>query len=92
MSDYFNMAKQKYYYDKKTLSYKKINRGFLNRIKQLFFFLIGSAFVGFVMIIIFFQFFDSPKEKILKRYTRFMETLDKNDKEDWSQNRPLGDS
>jgi murein DD-endopeptidase MepM/ murein hydrolase activator NlpD len=33
----------------------------------LFYFLIGSAFTGLVMVIIFFQFFDSPKEKILNR-------------------------
>jgi hypothetical protein len=27
----------------------------------------GSGFLGLVMVIIFFQFFDSPKEKILNR-------------------------
>jgi murein DD-endopeptidase MepM/ murein hydrolase activator NlpD len=31
------------------------------------YFLMGSGFLGLVMVIIFFQFFDSPKEKILNR-------------------------
>jgi murein DD-endopeptidase MepM/ murein hydrolase activator NlpD len=33
----------------------------------MFYFLTGSAFLGLVMIFVFFQFFDSPKEKILNR-------------------------
>ena len=67
MHNYFNMAKVKYYYDTKTLSYKRIELSKSNKIKNLFYFLIGSAFIGLVMVIIFFQFFDSPKEKILNR-------------------------
>jgi murein DD-endopeptidase MepM/ murein hydrolase activator NlpD len=39
----------------------------MNKVRNLFYFLIGSAFTGLVMVIIFFQFFDSPKEKILNR-------------------------
>jgi len=61
------MAKVKYYYDTKTLSYKRIELSGLNKLKRLFFFLIGSAFTGLIMVIIFFQFFDSPKEKRLNR-------------------------
>ena len=61
------MAKVKYYYDTKSLSYKRIELSKINKIKSLFYFLVGSAFTGFVMAIIFFQFFDSPKEKILNR-------------------------
>ena len=61
------MAKVKYYYDTKTLSYKRIELSRANKIKNLFYFLIGSAFTGLVMVIIFFQFFDSPKEKVLNR-------------------------
>ena len=33
----------------------------------MFYFLIGSAFTGLIMVIVFFQFFDSPKEKKLNR-------------------------
>jgi murein DD-endopeptidase MepM/ murein hydrolase activator NlpD len=61
------MAKVKYYYDTKTLSYKRIELSGLNKVKHLFYFLIGSGFTGFIMIILFFQFFDSPKEKRLNR-------------------------
>jgi len=61
------MAKVKYYYDTKTLSYKRIELSGLNKLKRLFYFLIGSAFAGLIMVIIFFQFFDSPKEKRLNR-------------------------
>jgi len=61
------MAKVKYYYDTKTLSYKRIELSGLNKLKHLFYFLIGSALTGLIMVIIFFQFFDSPKEKRLNR-------------------------
>jgi len=61
------MAKVKYYYDTKTLSYKRIELSGLNKLKRLFYFLIVSAFTGLLMVIIFFQFFDSPKEKRLNR-------------------------
>jgi murein DD-endopeptidase MepM/ murein hydrolase activator NlpD len=67
LRNYFNMAKVKYYYDTKTLSYKQIKLSRVNKIRNLFYFLIGSAFTGLVMVIIFFQFFDSPKEKVLNR-------------------------
>ena len=61
------MAKVKYYYDTRTLSYKRIELSGLKKLKRLFYFLIGSAFTGLIMIIVFFQFFDSPKEKRLNR-------------------------
>ena len=61
------MAKVKYYYDTKTLSYKRIELSGLNKLNRLFYFLIGSAFTGLIMVIVFFQFFDSPKEKRLNR-------------------------
>lgn len=74
MHNYFNMAKVKYYYDTKTLSYKRIKLSKLNKIRNLFYFLIGSAFTGLIMVIIFFQFFDSPKEKILNREIKQLST------------------
>ena len=61
------MAKVKYYYDTKTLSYKRIELSGLNKLKRMFYFLMGSAFLGLVMVLVFFQFFDSPKEKTLNR-------------------------
>ncbi len=61
------MAKIKYYYDTKTLSYKRIELSPLMKLKRFFYFLMGSGFTGLVMVLIFFQFFDSPKEKRLNR-------------------------
>ena len=49
------MAKVKYYYDTKTLSYKRIELSRVNKIKNLFYFLIGSAFIGVVMVIMFLE-------------------------------------
>ena len=68
------MAKVKYYYDTKTLSYKRIELSGVNKLKRLFYFLIGSAFTGLIMIIVFFQFFDSPKEKRLNSEIEFLNT------------------
>ena len=68
------MAKVKYYYDTKTLSYKRIELSKVKKIRNLIYFLFGSAFTGLIMIIIFFQFFDSPKEKILNREIKQLST------------------
>ena len=68
------MAKVKYYYDTKTLSYKQIKLSKLNKIKNFFYFIIGSAFTGLLMVMVFFQFFDSPKEKMLNREIKQLST------------------
>ena len=68
------MAKVKYYYDTKTLSYKQIKLSKLNKIKNFFYFIIGSAFTGLLMVVVFFQFFDSPKEKMLNREIKQLST------------------
>ncbi len=60
------MAKIKYYYDTKTLSYKRIELNTFDKFKRSLSYLAASTFTGLIMIIIFFQFFDSPKEKRLK--------------------------
>ena len=60
------MAKIKYYYDTKTLSYKRIELNVFDKFKRSLSYVVASAFTGLIMIIIFFQFFDSPKEKRLK--------------------------
>ena len=60
------MAKIKYYYDTKTLSYKRIELNTFDKFKRSLGFLSASTVVGLIMVIVFFQFFDSPKEKRLK--------------------------
>ena len=61
------MAKVKYYYDTKTLNYQRIEKTTLDRIKNILVYLGASLFSGLVMIVVFFQFFDSPNQKILIR-------------------------
>ena len=61
------MAKIKYYYDTKTLSYKRIKLSPFKKFQRILFFIITSLFSGLLMIFIFFTFFDSPKEKMLNR-------------------------
>ena len=61
------MSKIKYYYDKKTLSYKSIASTGLDKFKNFIVYFTFSAILAFFILIIFFQYFDSPKEKRLKR-------------------------
>ena len=60
------MAKIKYYYDTKTLSYKPIKLNSNEKIRGYFIFFLSSILLSFFILMIFYQFFDSPKEKRLK--------------------------
>ena len=79
------MAKIKYYYDTKTLSYKPIKLNSGEKIKGYFIFFLSSVFLSFFILLIFYQFFDSPKEKKLKleiqNLTSQYEVIDKNMKQ-----------
>jgi murein DD-endopeptidase MepM/ murein hydrolase activator NlpD len=61
------MAKIKYYYDTKTLSYKRIQLTTFKKVKRISLFLLSSVSIGLIMLLVFYQFFDSPKEKRLNR-------------------------
>ena len=61
------MAKVKYYYDTKTLNYQRIEKTAWDKLKNILIYLGASTFCGIILVLIFFQFFDSPKEKRLKR-------------------------
>lgn len=61
------MKKAKYYYDKKSLSYKRIEKTWKHRLKNISVFMFASTFFGLIMVFAAFNFFDSPKEKMLKR-------------------------
>lgn len=61
------MAKVKYYYDPKTLSYRKIEKGPWQRMRNTALFLASAALMGFMMFLISDSFIDSPKEKRLRR-------------------------
>lgn len=60
------MSKIKYYYDTKTLSYKPIESTGIDKFKKFIVYLTSSAILAFFILLIFFQYFDSPKEKRLK--------------------------
>ena len=79
------MAKIKYYYDTKTLSYKPIKLNSGEKIKGYFIFFLSSVLLSFFILLIFYQFFDSPKEKKLKleiqNLTIQYEVIDKNMKQ-----------
>ena len=61
------MTKVKYYYDTKTLSYKRIELSPLKRLKRTLYFFLTSSLIAFIIVLLFFHFFDSPKEKRLNQ-------------------------
>jgi len=67
------MSKVKYYYDSETLSYRKIERRKFNILKYTLLFLIASALFSTLFVFVIGQFFESPKEKVLKRELTNME-------------------
>jgi len=62
-----HMTKVKYYYDTKTLSYKKIERSKVQMLKRVLLFITSSSAIALGLVLLFFTLFDSPKEKELKR-------------------------
>ncbi len=75
------MAKVKYYYDSDTLSYRKIELRKRDRFRKMIVFLMASAMLGALMVLIMYQFIESPRQKVLKRELENMklhyELLDK---------------
>ncbi len=61
------MANSKFKYNPKTVSYERIDNSFIQKIKRLTPHIIGSLFFGISLVIVFYYFVDSPKEKELKR-------------------------
>ncbi len=61
------MAKVKYYYDPKTLSYRKIEKGARYKIRNTAIFLASSALMGALFYLVADNFINSPKEKRLHR-------------------------
>lgn len=61
------MARIKYRFNTKTLSYEKIEADWKQRSLKISTFLTASAFTGLIFFFIGAKYFDSPKEKILKQ-------------------------
>ena len=66
------MTKVKYYYDKKSLSYKEINLTFKQKIRNLFVYILSAIIITSLSFFVFYSFFDSPKEKKLKSEINFL--------------------
>ena len=75
------MAKVKYYYDSETLSYRKIQLRKRDKLSKTALFLLASTLIGGLMVLIMYQFVESPKQKVLNRELQNMklhyELLDK---------------
>lgn len=61
------MAKTKYIFNTKTLAYEEIKRNSAQKSFRTFLFLITTLAFSFILILLSFMFFESPKERILKR-------------------------
>ncbi|MEW4924376.1 M23 family metallopeptidase [Algibacter sp. 2305UL17-15] len=61
------MSKVKFYYDPESLSYRKIERKKRNTFKFISVFLLATALFAFLFVFIAGHYFESPKEKALKR-------------------------
>ena len=68
------MAKVKYYYDTKTLSYKRIELSTFEKIRKVFTFFFLSSALGIIFLLLFLKFFDSPKEKSLNTEINQLQT------------------
>ena len=67
------MSKVKYYYDPDTLSYRKIERKKRTTAKLVSVFVLASALFGIMFAVLASQYFESPKEKALKRELQNLE-------------------
>lgn len=61
------MSKLEYQYNPDTLSFDKVKVTFRQRLGRLFLRFLSSLFLGAGLFIVYWLFFDSPKEKALKR-------------------------
>jgi murein DD-endopeptidase MepM/ murein hydrolase activator NlpD len=61
------MSKVKFQFDKRTLTYRKVELKTHQRLLQILGWLAGASVFAVLVIVVFTTFFDSPKEKRLKR-------------------------
>lgn len=61
------MAKVKYFYDPRTLAYRKIEKTWRQRLRNAGLFVLSAALFAFIFYVFTDNFIDSPKEKRLKR-------------------------
>jgi len=61
------MAKTKYFFNEKTLSYEEIKLSAGQKTSRFFMFLLSALALGAVLLFLFTTYFDSPKELMMKR-------------------------
>jgi murein DD-endopeptidase MepM/ murein hydrolase activator NlpD len=61
------MAKIKYIFNHKTLSYEKVHHRLRDKLRKVLSYVLTSVFFSFIVLVIGFTVIDSPKEKRLKR-------------------------
>jgi murein DD-endopeptidase MepM/ murein hydrolase activator NlpD len=61
------MSKVKFQFDKRTLTYRKVELDAKQRLFRVFGYMAAASVFAFLVIVVFATFFDSPKEKQLKR-------------------------
>lgn len=66
------MSKVKYYYNKESLRYEKIESSWTRRLFKIFGFLTAAMLFAMAIVFLTFQFIDSPKEMQLKREIAYM--------------------
>lgn len=60
------MKKIKYYYNTHTLRFEKLITPFRVKLLRIFGFIAASIFTAFIIVVIAFEYIDSPKEKLLR--------------------------
>lgn len=66
------MSKQKYVYNYKTLSYERFEEPTRKRVGRVVLFLLSTAVFAFLLVLLFYAFFGSPKEKAQAREIDFL--------------------
>ena len=61
------MAKEKFYYDSNTLSYRKVKRKKGRAFTYFMLFFSAASLVGFFSYVMISSYIESPQEKVLKR-------------------------
>ena len=68
------MARIKYRFNNKTLSYEKIEADWKQRSLKVSTFMVASIFAGLIFLFLGSKYFDSPKEKLLKQENSQLKT------------------
>ncbi|MDR0969631.1 MAG: M23 family metallopeptidase [Lentimicrobiaceae bacterium] len=66
------MAKPKYIFNKETLSYEKYKVNFRKRMFQSFFYILSTGAFALVFVVIIYNFFGSPKERMQSREIEYL--------------------